>query len=460
MGAELFSEYAVFRNAIKYHDKILAKLSVRPSWSIEGNAFPSVMCFPNLVTVEQLLAPTATSRIHEPEISQTICTALQLALVDLLRSWSVQPVATIGHSSGKIFKSITLNVSNMSAPGEIAAAYAAGAHTAAEAVVLAYLRGQVVTLIHQDGLMLAVGLNPEGVLPYLKGKESDVTIAAVNSSESITLSGDAAAIMDILAKLDGDKLFARLLRTGGKAYHSHHMAAFGEKYERSCRECIHEISHEIECEPLETGAFWQSSVIPDSDNSGSLFGPSYWRKNLESPVYFYNAVNAMLEKKDLNLDLLVEIGPHPALSGPLKQIRNRREQESGSPLPPCLPTLKRGEKALRSMLTLGGHLFIRNTSINLAAVNAMDQYQNGKLQLARGSLCIDLPNYQYHYGPIIYHENRTNKELRLRKHLRHDLLGARQPGSAKGRPSWRNILRLKDVPWLEDHKVLLITISL
>lgn len=307
--------------------------------------------------------------------------------------------------------------------------------------------------------MLAVGLSPEGVLPYLKGKDSEVTIAAVDSPEKITLSGDAAAIMDVLATLDADKVFVRLLRTGGKAYHSQHMVAIGEEYENLCREFIGEITHEIAGEPLQTGAFWQSSVIPHEFNSGTPFGPAYWRKNLESPVHFFEAVNAMLEKKNMNLDLLIEIGPHPALSGPLKEIRHKTEQENGSSLPLCLPTLKRGENALKSMLTLGGHLFIRNTSINLAAVNAMDQYQNGKLQLARGSLCIDLPNYQYHYGPIIYHENRYNKELGLRKHLRHDLLGARQPGSAKGRPSWWNILRVKDVSWLEDHKVILVPAS-
>lgn len=40
--------------------------------------------------------------IHLPQYSQTLCTVLQVALVDLLQSWQVRPGATVGHSSGEI----------------------------------------------------------------------------------------------------------------------------------------------------------------------------------------------------------------------------------------------------------------------------------------------------------------------------------------------------------------------
>jgi NADPH:quinone reductase-like Zn-dependent oxidoreductase len=52
------------------------------------------------------------------------------------------------------------------------------------------------------------------------------------------------------------------------------------------------------------------------------------------------------------------------------------------------------------------------------------------------------------------HETRISREIRQRKFLRHDLIGYLQPGCAKRRPSWRNVLRLKDVPCLNDHKLL------
>ena len=42
------------------------------------------------------------SRIGRPLFSQAICTAIQVALVDLLGVFGINPAAVIGHSSGEI----------------------------------------------------------------------------------------------------------------------------------------------------------------------------------------------------------------------------------------------------------------------------------------------------------------------------------------------------------------------
>ena len=125
MGAQLFSEFESYRQTIRHLDDILSQVPEPPSWSLES----------------ALLEPSATSRIQEPELSQPLCTALQIALVDLLSLWNVNPNSTVGHSSG-----------------EIAAAYAAGVHTAEEAIIMAYYRGQVLASHQTPGRMLAVGL--------------------------------------------------------------------------------------------------------------------------------------------------------------------------------------------------------------------------------------------------------------------------------------------------------------
>ena len=85
MGAALFKEYQVFRDTIEYLDKILATLSVKPSWPIKA-AF---------------VAEVTSDRINEAKHSQTVCTALQIALVNLLKQWSIEPAVTVGHSSGE-----------------------------------------------------------------------------------------------------------------------------------------------------------------------------------------------------------------------------------------------------------------------------------------------------------------------------------------------------------------------
>ena len=280
MGAGLLREFAVFRASIRYQDTILAKLSVRPTWRIE----------------EVLLTPSATSRIHEPLFSQTACTALQIALVDLLRSWKVRPVVTVGHSAG-----------------EIAAAYAAGIHTSAEAIIVAYLRGYVISGSKRSGLMLAVGLSSEAVRPYLQGKEDEVKVAAVNSPENVTLSGDTSAIKELMSTFEAEQVFSRIVKTGEQAYHSHHMTQLGEEYERLANQCIGETTSSIPIEPhLGNPVLWQSSVNPQYRNLASP-GPSYWRANMVLPVLFYPAVKCLLEDQSLKIDVVVEIGPHPAL---------------------------------------------------------------------------------------------------------------------------------------------------
>lgn len=136
----------------------------------------------------------------------------------MLEVWGIQPVVTVGHSSG-----------------EIAAAFAAGLISATEAIVAAYYRGKVVSGITTNGAMLAVGLGAEAATPFLKGLNGQVVIACHNSPVSVTLSGDADALEIVKGKLNAENVFARFVKTGGKAYHSHHMQSVAAVYESLMR---------------------------------------------------------------------------------------------------------------------------------------------------------------------------------------------------------------------------------
>lgn len=334
--------------------------------------------------------------------------------------------------------------------GEIAAAYAAGHLKASEAIVLAYCRGQVVATNTRKGLMIAVGLSQEDTSPYLEGMEDQVRIAAVNSPDSVTVSGEPDAINQLAAKLAAEGVFQRVLKTGDNAYHSHHMLALGRQYEEDAAQSLLETSHFALTEPARLLIRWVSSVTPEKDVISAP--PAYWRRNLESPVLFSQAVQVLA--RDVPVDIMIEVGPHPALGGPLKQIRTTLEK-NGLSLPACLASLRRGEHDAASMLTLAGHLFLSNAPVDLAAVNATEQTTSSGIILHHGYPCIDMPQYNFTYAPKnTYYENRYNKEHRLRKHPRHDLLGSKQPGCSKTHPSWRNVLRMKDLPWLDDHKLL------
>lgn len=85
MGHELVQEYAVVRQTLQDLGRTISKLPNAPEWNL----------------LEALAQPKTKSRVNEAELSQPLTTAVQIAMVDLLRSWGVHPTAVAGHSSGK-----------------------------------------------------------------------------------------------------------------------------------------------------------------------------------------------------------------------------------------------------------------------------------------------------------------------------------------------------------------------
>ena len=140
-------------------------------------------------------------KFSEAEFSQPLCTAVQIAVVNLLRSWNISPTAVVGHSSG-----------------EIAAAFASGALTATEAITIAYYRGQVVKQHSRPGGMVSVGLGKYDVSSYLK---KGLSIACENSSKNVTLSGDLEVLEHVIQQLKEKQpgVFVRPLNVK-VAYHS------------------------------------------------------------------------------------------------------------------------------------------------------------------------------------------------------------------------------------------------
>ncbi|KAH6651430.1 hypothetical protein BKA67DRAFT_537308 [Truncatella angustata] len=423
MGAGML-QYEVFQATIAYLDDVLATLPNPPAWEI----------------METLSGAYDLDHIQSPIVSQVACTALQIGLVDILASWGIRPVAVVGHSSG-----------------EMAASYASGHVSASEAITSAYFRGVAVSGNKKQGAMLAVGLSADQVTQYLHGREEQIRIAAINSPGSVTISGDVDAIEILTGVLTKDGVFVRALRTGGNAYHSHHMIDIGRDYSNMLSGGIEHIKEAGLVDDRQKYPLipWISSVTPDKTVTGNPVMASYWRADLESPVRFTQAVTNMMALKDCpTIDVLVEIGPHPALKSPVEQILKSIGKTIHH-----VGTLSRGKDDQDSMLHLAGTLFCLNTGVNLAAVNGIDdKLGDGSWCLTHGCTIADLPTYRFTYGPVSYAEGMASKDYRLRSVLRHDLIGSIIPGSSKLQPQWRNSLRIKDIPWLGDHRLLPATL--
>ena len=237
-------------------------------------------------------------------ISQPACTAIQIALVDLLSSWDVHPAAVAGHSSG-----------------EIAAAYAAGALSLKTCMVIAYHRAAASYKLKEqcpkiEGAMVAVGASLAEVQPLLASlKTGYATIVCINSPSSITISGDAQAVLELQILADTRNIFNRKLHVD-TAYHSHHMSLIANDYAHSLRD--------VKC--LATSGVEFHSSLTGQQVETSTLDASYWVRNLTSPVQFLMAIESLCRFKDRNsdpedqIDTLVEVGPHSALAGPIKQI--------------------------------------------------------------------------------------------------------------------------------------------
>lgn len=197
MGAELLAQSSTAVEIVSALEARLARLPEqdRPQWSL----------------LEEMRRPAGSSRVAETELSQPVCTAVQIVLVDLLRASGIEFGAVVGHSSG-----------------EMAAAYAAGVITADDAICIAYYRGLHSHLAAgrdgQKGAMMAAGVTVDDASELVGSHvfQGRAVIAAYNSSTSLTLSGDEDAIEELKVILEDEQKFARRLVVE-KAYHSHHM---------------------------------------------------------------------------------------------------------------------------------------------------------------------------------------------------------------------------------------------
>ncbi|KAF6814469.1 Polyketide synthase-nonribosomal peptide synthetase 3 [Colletotrichum sojae] len=390
-------------------------------------------------------APPATSRVGEVIQSQPLCTAVQIGLVRMLRSWGIEPVATIGHSSG-----------------EIAAAYAAGLLTASQAILVAYFRGYAVEQLRADrpgkrGRMMAAALTIEAATALIadKGLEAQVRVACVDAPKSVTLSGQEEGIEILAAELHEQGIFHRKLETGGRAYHSHMVAEVGQLYEDLLKPHFKAVSSKGP--KMATAGVQMFSAVgqhAEAIDASTLHAgtdmPSYWRRNLEQPVQFNAALAGLVASAGGNkhqVHHLIEIGPHPALKGPIKAIRTAlRLDESALPYD---ATLVRKEDGSSCMARLAGRLFEGGHALNWAEVNGNNIHgtSNGNIN-GNGTV-----GGQKNKHMPAHAVPRTSIELRNRKHLRHELLGVLNVAGSGVEWGWRNVLRLSEMPWMEDHKV-------
>ncbi|KAI1172111.1 hypothetical protein F4777DRAFT_593117 [Nemania sp. FL0916] len=428
MGADLLHTSPTFLRSIKGLEESLADLPSPPTWSL----------------CEELAKPTATSRISEAAVSQPLCTALQIGLLDILSEANITFDFVVGHSSG-----------------EIAAAYAAGFVTAQDAIRIAYLRGENARFAGRDGdadhklrgAMLAVGLSYEDAIalcsqPQYRGR---VQVAASNSPSSSTLSGDVELIESIAAALSADGTFARLLKVD-VAYHSHHMIPCAVPYQSSMAAA----GVTAQQPPEWCATTWISSVTGEEQNFSSpgtfqaLQDGSYWVRNMTDTVLFVEAIKQATLQGG-SFDFALEVGPHPALKGP---VADTLKENGTSTILPYQGLLKRrglepdSDSDTENLGNAVGFVWTHDSRrINWVG------YRRAMGASDFVTPIPDLPTYKWEHIQPFWTESRLSRNFRTRPDPPHSLLGSpcAEADSAEEK-RWRNFLKLEELPWLRGHK--------
>jgi amino acid adenylation domain-containing protein len=380
MARRLLAENAVFRGVIERCDR---EFSRHGDWSL----------------LAELGRDEAESRLKQTRIAQPALFAVQAGLAAVWESWGVVPARCVGHSVG-----------------EIAAALTAGALSFEDACTVAFHRGRTMDLASSQGAMIAVGLSPAELAPFLVGREQDVAIAAINGPASLTLAGAADVVGDLAAALEKAGVFCRRLAVE-YAFHSPLM----EPVRAGLLAALADIRPRPPRLPL-------VSTVTGGPVTDLPLDGEYWWRNVRQPVLFADAMKRLAAA---GTDAAVEIGPHPVLAYAI----NECFQAAGRPVE-TIPSLHRERDDTETMLTGLGRLHTLGLAIDWSRLHP------------RPTRRLPVPGEPFQKQRL-WSESREVRESRRGVEL-HPLLGERGDGPA---PRWQGRVDLRLQSFLRDHVV-------
>jgi acyl transferase domain-containing protein/NADPH:quinone reductase-like Zn-dependent oxidoreductase/acyl carrier protein/SAM-dependent methyltransferase len=349
--------------------------------------------------LEELGRDEETSQMHRTEIAQPAIFAMQVGLAELWKSWGIAPVAIVGHSVG-----------------EIAAACVAGLFSIEEGARIIVLRARFMDgCARGEGTMLAVGLGEEEARALIARHDRTVTIAAFNGPRSLTLAGNAGSLQAMLAELEPQGVFARLVRVDHPFHHPLMVPA-----SEALEEALAGLQPQTETVPF-------FSTVTGGRCPGETCGPEHWGRGVRQPVQFASAVSALAE---FGVDVWLEIGAHPALVHSIQECLGGR----GGAKPPVMSSARR-EREHGSLLETAMDLHRAGVALDFAAMTPSRRL-------------LPLPAYAWNKSRW-WNEASDWRDGRLAPGSR-GLLDIRLPRAV---PTWTARLDGRHMAFLKDHKV-------
>ena len=326
MGRQLYETEPTFRKTMERCDEIL-----RP--------------FLDVPLIELLYAHGSNPNAHllkEMGYLQPTLFALEYSLSEMWKSWGITPNVVMGHSAG-----------------EYVAACVAGVFSLEDGLKFIASRGRLMQTRCERGAMLALSVGEKQALEIIAPFGEDVSVATINSPESVVVSGRPEAITSLQASLaEREDIDIKLLPIP-LAAHSAMIEPMLPEFEKVANSITY-------AEP----------VIPVCSNvSGKIVtdeiaGPGYWLRHLRQPVRFAEGVATLHNE---GFEIFLEVGPKPALLGMARQCLPDDVDAA------WLPSLREGQEDWRELLRSLGEWHIRGGFVDWDAFDR--HYPRRKVQL-------------------------------------------------------------------------------
>ncbi|KAJ8010855.1 hypothetical protein DPEC_G00079460 [Dallia pectoralis] len=243
--------------------------------------------FNSMSIIDRLESDSESEDFSKPDVVQPLLFAIQVGIASLFKHWGIKPDAILGHSVG-----------------EVAAAHCSGLLSLEDAVKVIYFRSTLQCQVTGGKMLVVSNMAVTEVLNLLPSYSNKVCLAAFNSPQSCTLSGDAEAIDSLHQRLTNTgrskNLFLHVLDVPA-AYHSHMMDPILSRIEDSIGS--------LQVNDVESELF--STVTGKKVEQTDFCTGKYWAKNIRETVSFEQTVRSAAKGKT-NV-VFVEIGPRRAL---------------------------------------------------------------------------------------------------------------------------------------------------
>lgn len=233
------------------------------------------------------------SSVHpdRTDFAQSFLFAFEVAMFRLLESFNIRPDFVTGHSLG-----------------EIVAAHASGALSLREAATIVTTRGKLMAALPSNGIMVSIAASEEEVTEELSThkhelRDGQAAIAAVNSRNSVVVSGTTEAVKAVANKFEDLGRRVAPLRNVRHAFHSPMMDPMLADLEAELTSLMEDGRKATI--PL------ISSVTGSRAEASQLRSTAHWTRHVRQPVRFADAIN---ELQNEGVSASVEVGPSSVLS--------------------------------------------------------------------------------------------------------------------------------------------------